>query len=194
MHVCLTQGRIEARGPGRFRVAVGAMRATAGTSGDAAEVAFTYGGPSPTTNLLADGELRRQIGLKLRAQDTCNTLYVMWHIEPSPGIFVTLKRNAGSSTHARCGDRGYVELAPNASAPVDPIRPGQAHRLRAEMHGDQLEVIADGRLAWKGRVPSAALELDGPAGIRSDNGLFDFELRVPGGQPSAPGCRTPYFP
>jgi hypothetical protein len=191
MHVCPTLGRIEPRGHGRFRVASGAMRATAGTSGDAAEVAFTYAGPSATTTPLASGELRRQIGLKLRAKDTCNAVYVMWHLEPSPGIFVSVKRNPRWSTHVGCGDRGYRRVAPTFRASLPAILPGEPHTLRAELHGDMMDVLADGKLTWRAPLPLSALDFDGPAGIRSDNGTFDFELRVPGGGATCAGGAMP---
>ena len=91
------------------------MRALApGSTGDAAELAFVYRGPSREETRLASGELRRQIGLKLRARDTCNVVYVMWQLEPEPRILVSMKRNPGLSTHAGCGAGGYVTLEPRA--------------------------------------------------------------------------------
>ena len=184
----MSDGHLETLGPGRFRVDVGGMRAVAGAGAGVAELAFTYRGPSATTVPLASGELRRQIGLKLRAKDTCNVVYVMWHVEPSSGIFVLVKRNPNASTHAACGDRGYLSAVPTIAEAVAPIRVGEAHTLRADLRGDLLEVIADGRPAWRGRLPSAVLELEGPVGVRSDNGSFDFELRVPGGDRQELDC------
>ncbi|MEA2752645.1 MAG: hypothetical protein QOI41_6788, partial [Myxococcales bacterium] len=71
---------------------MGGVRAViAGDRSRAAELAFVYRGPSVSTAPLANGELRRQIGLKLRAQDTCNVVYVMWHVERSPGAFVSVR-------------------------------------------------------------------------------------------------------
>jgi hypothetical protein len=64
-----------------------------------------------------------------------------------------------------------------------PIGVGQVHVLRAELHGSSLRVTADGTLAWQGRLPPALDGFDGGAGVRSDNGTFDFELRLPPASP-----------
>ena len=42
------------------------------------------------------GELRRQFGLKLRAQDACNLVYVMWRIEPASKLVVSIKCRTGT--------------------------------------------------------------------------------------------------
>ena len=178
--LCATSGAVAARQEGGFSVASGAMRAVApGSTGGAAELSFVYRGAAPEVALLASGELRRQIGLKLRAQDTCNVVYVMWEIEPRPHVVVSMKRNPGRSSHSECGPTGYVALKPRAHAPAPPIQgTGERHALRAEIGAGSLRVEADGDVVWEGELPPAALELDGPAGMRSDNGVFDFELRV----------------
>jgi hypothetical protein len=137
-----------------------------------------YQGPTHGDAPLASGELRRQIGLKLRARDGCNVVYVMWHIEPSPGIVVSVKSNPGQSRHAECGDRGYSFLEPTSSKPVAPIAPGQSHVLATEIRGRVLLVKTDGQQSWQGELPPAALEFDGPVGVRSDNGEFSVELRA----------------
>jgi hypothetical protein len=66
---------------------------------ESAERRFCYLGPSESSKPLASGELRRQIGFKLRAQDTCNVLYAMWHIEPGARFAVSFKRNVGTHRH-----------------------------------------------------------------------------------------------
>lgn len=177
----VTSGKVDALAPGRYRVD-GSMRATStaayGGANRAAEVAFTYDGPSTRAVPLASGELRRQIGLKLRAADTCNVVYVMWHVEPSPRVAVSVKRNPGASTHAECGARGYINVRPRANAAAARVLPGTSHVLAAELRGRDLRVLADGALAWEGTLPDDALAFDGPAGLRTDNGRFEFALRV----------------
>lgn len=174
-----------------LRVDSGGMRAiVVGDTSPFAEVAFTYLGPSTQQTPLANGELRRQIGLKLRAKDTCNVVYVMWHVEPKQGLAVSVKHNAGESRHAECTDQGYINVQPKRSAPVRPIVAGERRSLRAEIDGNQLRVWADGRLVWTGPLPSEIFAFDGPPGIRSDNGLFDFELRVTGPIPPAASARA----
>ncbi|MDB5219510.1 MAG: hypothetical protein JWO86_7437 [Myxococcaceae bacterium] len=179
LHV--TEGRVDgADGTHALKVDIGGMRAViSGDTSQTAELAFQYLGPSATTALLAHGELRRQIGLKLRAKDSCNVVYVMWHIEPTPGIAILVKRNADVSTDAECGTDGYLTVARTTDTRAPLLRSGESHLLRADLDGDTLTVLADGALAWKGTLPDEALAFDGPAGVRSDNGNFDFELRVP---------------
>lgn len=188
---CVTRGRVHALGDGRARIDEPKVRAVVPRSdGDAAELRFVYLGPSATGAPLASGELRRQIGLKLRAQDGCNLLYVMWRIAPEARIVVSLKRNPGQRTHRQCGARGYTNLRATAGVQPPPITPGSRHVLRATLSGRELRVFADGALAWQGEVGAEALALAGPAGLRSDNGRFEVELRARAGAASTP-CGPP---
>ena len=190
--LCVSSGTISSAGARRLHVDAGGMRGViAHDRSRSAELAFTYRGASTSTAPLADGELRRQIGLKLRAQDTCNVVYVMWHIEPSPGIFVLVKHNAGKSTHSECGDGGYVVLKSDFTATAPLIQRGAPSVLRADIEGTELRVSADGVDVWRGRLPREAFSFDGPVGVRTDNGAFDFELRVPGGRTSGGSCPRP---
>ncbi len=175
----VSSGAIEDDGPGRFVIRSPTLRAELGGSPrSAAELSFVYRGPTPTAAPLASGELRRQIGLKLRARDTCNVVYVMWHIEPAPALVVSVKSNPGQARHAECGDRGYRFLPPMTPALAPRVEPGRTHVLSAELRGSRLLVKADGREMWVGELPPAALEFDGPLGVRSDNGEFSVELRA----------------
>jgi hypothetical protein len=175
----VTSGRIESRGAGHVLVEVPGLRARSASERPArsAEVAFTYMGPTRETAPLASGELRRQIGLSLRAQDTCNVVYVMWHVEPDPGVAVSVKANPGQATHEACGASGYVNLPRSTTARAPAIRVGEPHRLRADLDGRALRVLADDVVAWEGALPDVAMRFDGPAGVRTDNGVFDLELR-----------------
>lgn len=189
--LCVTSGWVDSIEAPTLKVDVGAMRGVvAGDRSGAAELAFDYPGPSHEETPLADGEMRRQIGLKLRAQDTCNVVYVMWRIAPVAGVFVQVKSNPGQSTHEQCADRGYTELPATAGTQPAPIGPGERHTLRADLEGNVLTVLADGALAWKGELPAEAAAGGGPIGVRSDNGQFGFELRVPGGARPGPRCRS----
>lgn len=163
---------------GSYHVDVGGMRAyVPGSEGaDRGSVRFTYLGPSASTSRLASGELRRQIGLKLRAADTCNVIYVMWHIEPTEGVRVSVKSNPGRHAHAECGAGGYVAQRPARVGAVPSIRRGERHVLTAELRGTVLSVDVDGALAWEGPLSREAFALEGPVGVRSDNGAFDFDV------------------
>jgi hypothetical protein len=140
-----------------------------------ASMAFSYHGPTAETELFASGELRRQVGLKLRARDTCNVIYVMWHIEPTSGIFVSIKHNPALHEHGECRDHGYIHLR-SMHAPLSAVRVGEQHALEARIAARELQVLADGVMVWRGELPAAAFELEGPIGLRSDNGLFMVRL------------------
>ena len=171
-----------------MEVADPAMRAVAmGTGGDAGDLEFTYEGPSAGDAPLASGELRRQIGLKLHAADTCNVLYVMWRFTPSD-LVVSVKRNPGMTRHAECHDGGYQRIKPARAEPVPDVREGETHRLRAVISGQMLRVFADDHLAWEGVVGEDVLGFDGPIGVRTDNGRFVFRVIGDRGSHSAE-CR-----
>ncbi|MCA1664388.1 MAG: serine/threonine protein kinase, partial [Myxococcales bacterium] len=108
--LCVTRGRVAAA-RAQLSVDEPKLRAVVPASdGNRAELRFVYRGPTTQTALLGSGALRRQLGLKLRAQDGCNLVYVMWRIEPVPGVVVSVKRNSAARTHAECGNRGYRNL------------------------------------------------------------------------------------
>lgn len=170
-------------------------------SASAAQLQFRYRGPSKkTTAPNSNGTIKRQIGLKLRAKDTCNLLYVMWEIErmqiradgardhrsSREKIVVLVKSNPGISTHKRCGTDGYETIA--AVYQDDPSRgfasakDNKGHRLRAELvpegrAGYKLLVYVDGKEVWNGLISHRLLRgIDGPAGLRTDNGSFIFKF------------------
>jgi hypothetical protein len=178
----VTSGEIARLTGTRFSVRSPTMRAELGTlPRSAAELVFVYRGSTARSAPLASGELRRQIGLKLRARDTCNVLYVMWQIELADRpLLVTLKQNPGQRTHAECGAGGYSVLAPAwERARMPAVRAGQRHTLSAALIGDRLEIALDGEPVWRGSLPAATLAFDGPVGMRSDNAEFDAEFRAP---------------
>src|SRR5580704_5281987 len=82
-NLCVTEGAIEELPGQKLSVTVPKMRAyvNALTPQDV-EAQFTYLGSTGNEARLGSGELRRQFGLKLRAQDACNLVYAMWRIEP----------------------------------------------------------------------------------------------------------------
>jgi hypothetical protein len=183
---CVTRGKVTPLPDGRGRIEEPKVRAVAPKSdGNDVEIRFDYDGPSGETARLGSGELRRQIGLKLRAENGCNLVYVMWRIEPRAELVVSVKRNPGKRTHRECGTRGYRNLKPwkGAAAVAAPMAPGTHHALHAILSGRTLRVWADKTLAWEGDVD--ADELHGPAGVRTDNGRFTVELRAKAGSEGA---------
>jgi len=178
--LCVTNGAVSMLPGGRLAIDTPSSRAvmraaTENAADQVAEIRFRYIGPTQTSKPLASGELRRQIGLKLRAKDTCNLLYAMWHIEPDAAVAVSIKRNAGMNTHEQCRAGGYVNFKAQPRVDLPPIRPGEAHTLRAELHGRDLTVTADGKVAWQGTFGNELASLDGPPGFRTDNARFELE-------------------
>jgi hypothetical protein len=193
--LCVTEGTIDELAGGRLSVAVPKMRAYLNAFTAQTVVAhFTYFGSTGNEARLGSGELRRQFGLKLRAQDACNLVYAMWRIEPESKLVVSIKSNPGQHSSAECANRGYRNIKAQRSKPVPVLRSGDTHDLRAEINGDELKVFADNQIVWEGSLGADALAFDGPVGIRSDNARLELELRAP--RPSdaqrarAPGCRT----
>jgi hypothetical protein len=186
--ICVTNGAVTESPGGGLLVETPSSRAVVPGSGSkTVEIRFRYLGPSQGSKPLASGEMRRQIGLKLRAQDTCNLLYAMWHIEPDSRIAVSVKRNPGKSTHQQCDARGYLNIKPERGAPPAPIRVNQRHSLRAVLDGTRLTLVADGETVWVGSVGNTIFEFDGPAGFRTDNARFELELATTGGGPAGHG-------
>ena len=194
-NLCVTEGAIEEL-PGRgLSVTVPKMRAYLNAfNPQLVEAQFTYLGSTGNEPRLGSGELRRQFGLKLRAQDACNLVYAMWRIEPESKLVVSIKSNPGEHTSTQCGNRGYRNIKPRRNARVPVLRSGDAHILRAEMNGEEMKVFADSALVWEGPLGPDALAFDGPVGIRSDNARLQIELRaakpLAGQAGRAPGCRS----
>jgi hypothetical protein len=194
-NLCVTEGTIEQLPGERLSVNVPKMRAYVNAlTPQIVEAQFVYLGSTGNEARLGSGELRRQFGLKLRAQDACNLVYAMWRIEPESKLVVSVKSNPGQHTSAQCGNRGYQNIKAVHSAPVPILRSGDTHTLRAEMNGAEMKVFADNTLVWEGSVGKDAMAFDGPVGIRSDNAHLQIELRVgqsPNGQAGLPpGCRV----
>jgi hypothetical protein len=179
--LCVTEGSLVPGSDARFTVDVPKMRAflTAPSTQDI-QAHFTYLGPTKDEKPLASGEMRRQFGLKLRARDACNLVYVMWRIAPESKLVVSLKSNPSQNSSAECGNRGYQNIKPAHSSPLPALQPGSTHTLRAETSGSQLNVFADDKLVWQGDLGSPADSLAGPVGIRSDNAKLEIELRAGG--------------
>jgi len=186
--LCVTEGSLDEMSGDRLSVRVPKMRAYVNRQTlQLIQAHFTYGGPTGTEARLGSGELRRQFGLKLRSQDPCNLVYVMWRIEPQSELVVSIKTNPGEHTSAECANRGYRNIRPARKSPVPSLQPGNSHTLQAVMNGENLRVFVDGSSIWEGALGADVLRLDGPVGIRSDNAQVEFELSVgelPGAHPS----------
>ena len=145
---------------------------------------FRYRGPSEKTAPLDSGAVIQQIGLKMRAMNTCNLLYIMWRIKPTEEIYIAIKRNPGKTKYEDCRANGYIELG---RVPLKPLgitaATQKTHRLGAsvtETAGRYAgEVTIDGRQIWSGGIDAKLIsDISGPVGFRSDNGSFIFKLLV----------------
>jgi hypothetical protein len=182
--LCVTEGAIGLAADHRLSVDVPKMRAYVNQwTTQSAELRFTYLGGTSKESALGSGAIRRQFGLKLRAQDPCNLVYAIWRVDPDSKLVVSVKRDPGQRTSAECGNRGYVNIKPRKATAVPHLESGQAHTLRAEMSNAELRVFVDNHEVWEGDVGPDAAKLDGPVGIRSDNARLEFELltRAPAG-------------
>jgi hypothetical protein len=193
--LCVTEGSLDAVSAQRVRVSVPKMRAYLNRySSDAAEMRFTYLGPTSSQARLGSGGSREQFGLKLRAMDACNVVYVMWRLEPKAVLTVSVKSNSTEHSSAECGNRGYQNIKPRFAAAIPSLIPGDSHLLRAEIQGEELRVFVDGTLVWQGLLGTAAAALRGPVGLRSDNARLEFELAVENEPSVAPhpvtSCRS----
>lgn len=174
---CTTEGRISRLENQWMRVDSTKMRAVLGLpSKPEAEIRFRYLGEARERSLLRSGAERTQIGLKLRAQDDCNVVYVMWRINPISKLVVSIKSNPGQHTHAECENLGYSNMKGALERPLPKIEEGSEHSLKAALNGTHLVAYIDGAAAWEGNVADGALRFDGPVGLRSDNARFDFRF------------------
>jgi hypothetical protein len=169
--LCVTKG---AAALGR-KVTEPTVRAVAlGSEGNIGTLTFTFRGDSDKIRELASGQARRQLGLKLRAQNGCNLVYVMWRLDPKPMLEVSVKSNPGKRSHEECGANGYTKVKAEKSLPVPELVAGDTHVLRAEILGDELRATIDKHLVWRGTLPASARTLAGPSGFRSDNVTYEL--------------------
>jgi hypothetical protein len=175
--MCVTKGALEAGSGSAMEVTVPEMRAVTNyPTRFVAEARFTYLGHTKQDKPLGSGQIRRQFGLKLRAANGCNLVYAMWRIEPQQELVISEKLNPGQTTSAACGTHGYRNLKPSRDVKPPQLREGQTHTLRAEAEGSKMKVFIDNKLHWEGLLDREAVALEGPSGVRSDNGHFKFEF------------------
>jgi hypothetical protein len=161
--------------------------------GDVAALKFRYRGATPQLVPLRSGQVRKQLGLKLRARDSCNVLYVMWRFETPPAVVVSAKRNPGTR-HSECGNGGYHNLRPLWSTPIEAPDVESIHELAARIEAGVVEVWIDSKLVLRASVDQRLVPAQGEAGLRSDNVRFelhDFTSVVPRSAPASslePAC------
>jgi hypothetical protein len=176
----VSDGKIEKAAGDRLIVGSKEMRATLKRISPSQKVTikFTYLGPSNEVSHLGNGEVRHQFGIKLKAQDICNLVYVMWNFDTQK-IAVSVKLNPGKRTHEECLDRGYINnIKPRVAALPPALHADEPHTLYAELEGQELTVKADDRVVWQGTLVPVVVQFNGPLGIRSDNAHVEFDFLV----------------
>ncbi len=169
-----TKGAVRKGKGGTLLIEDGKVRAVSEDSTEhTAEMRFKYLGVTKKTTALGSGAVRQQAGLKLRAANGCNLIYVMWRFKPESQIVVSYKSNPGETVHKECGTDGYTNLA---YLDIAPVEVGVEHVLKATNDGQHLTVWADGVQIWDGDLGEAVLEFDGHPGFRSDNARLEMEL------------------
>jgi hypothetical protein len=177
--LCVTEGEIKTDSGNTLSVDSSKMRAYVNRwTTDTIEAHFIYLGGTAEESRLGSGEVRRQFGLKLHAQNACNLVYAMWRFDPKSKLVVSVKKNPGQTTSSECGNRGYQNIKPKHIAPVPFLRSGDSHTLGAEQHGELLRVLVDGAPVWEGDLGPEVTNLAGPVGIRSDNVRLSFDLKT----------------
>lgn len=172
-NVIVTSGVIESR------ITHPSVRATLdGSDGGSAGMSFVYRGSTVDTIPLGSGQIREQVGLRLRAQNACNCVYVMWRWEPGePMIEVSVKHNPGQSQSSECGSAGYTKIEPALFTAVGQPIVDQHYTLRASAIGPFVHVWLDGgsveSMVWCGELTEAGALMRGAAGFRTDNTALD---------------------
>jgi hypothetical protein len=133
--------------------------------------------------------MRRQIGIKLRAQDTCNIAGANWHIETDARVAVAVKRNGGRHTNAQRSAQGYLNMKPMRDRNAPAIGQDEWHELKAVLSDSSLPFWTNGQVAWDGSVAAPLALIEGPVGPRSDHGRFELEFLA---DPPAAGQRPTF--
>lgn len=142
------------------------------SNGERLKVVATYSGPSTIKVPFASGAIVEQFGIKLRSVNTCNLVYIMRILSPNPMLSISYKQNIGMSTHAQCGDKGYV-VAKNVVMPVRAL--DSKITLEAYFEANNVLVVKENDiLVWKGPV---AFNQTGLSGFRSDNVKVMFSIQ-----------------
>ena len=161
-NLCVTEGTIDELPGERLSVNVPKMRAYLNAfTPQSVEAHFTYLGATESETRLGSGELRRQFGIKLRAQDACNLVYAMWRIEPESKLVVSVKSNPGQHNSAKsripeyqgsrrhASSRSTSRRHPRSSRGDERSRPGSLRRRVARL--GRFSGARRAGLRWAGR-------------------------------------------
>lgn len=135
---------------------------------------FQYNGPAEGASGFASGAAYKQVCLKLRNQNACNLLYVIWRLDARQ-VMVQVKTNLSMVFSSQCGADGYRTLTPAFTAPTKALSL-EWHEMIAQCDGDWLNVLTDNEVVWRGHLTSDVMSLTGGVGVRSDNISMRFRV------------------
>lgn len=184
----VTSGKITISDSGRYlQTGSAGMRAVDTSSdGNIGLLQIIYHGLSSVVKPQANGDVRSQVGLKLRSANPCNLLYVMWRIYPEEVISISRKANPNLETSLECGAGGYTRVVPLFPVPGHAtLRNGERRYFGAEIVEDSvLNVYIDNELTRSIDL-NADIETQrfltntqGVSGIRSDNVDLTFKFKI----------------
>jgi hypothetical protein len=124
------------------------------------------------------GELRKQIGIKLYARNSCNVLYIMWRMGDSPSLVISYKYNPQDQEHRECGNHGYTTLQ-HLPIPLSALKNKERSKydysqITVFMKQQTLHVYLNGLFFTQVNIPSFVILPQSPEGVRIDNGHFLF--------------------
>lgn len=110
----VTSGSVAEQEPGYLSITEPVIRATMRTgTAPLACLQFRYFWPTLTRATSGSGIEYHQVGLKLRSNNPCNLMYVMWRIQPKEELIVLVKRNPRQSTVRNAGIGGTQPSSAN---------------------------------------------------------------------------------
>lgn len=146
-------------------------------------IVFRYLGVSEEQHQFTSGAVRTQIALRVLYENSCNTYYVVWVLEPEEKLIVTRKYNPGENTSSECGADGYETISVLDSIQDFPVM-NSAHDLgfhtiftevELSQTGDcRLTICCDGHSVADIILPERYCIEALPNGVRTDNGVFRF--------------------
>ena len=178
----VTSGKVRPLRSGLLEIDHNSVRAVQkGRWAQNGKIRFESRGQTAELKPFKSGIVKEQIGLKLRAMNGCNLVYVMWTLAPKEEITVRIKENPGKTESDDCENDGYTLLNTYRVPKKKSARNGRTSRLQADFvskgHKHHVRVYVDNVRVLQVRIPhSFVATVNGPVGLRSDNGRFRLRL------------------
>jgi hypothetical protein len=174
----VTSGKVKPLRSGLLQIDHNSVRAVQmGRWARNGKIRFESRGQTAELKPFKSGIVKEQIGLKLRAMDGCNLVYVMWTLHPKEEITVRTKENPNKTESEDCESDGYTLLDTYRVPQKKSARNRRTSRLQADFvsKGNRHHVLVyvDNVRVLQVRIPHSFVStVNGPVGLRSDNGRF----------------------